>query len=382
MKTFIALLLALLCLNVNAQNLDSRLDYSPYGLGNSMLSFKMKLLSHHGDATQVTYFDLNFVDQLMQHFVQNQLHMTIVAFPVFGKENGLQTLTIRYKQQATIGTTRIPYLIFKYAFFENKEKHPIIKSCTISGTSMSVVNFYVKYWPTSINFDVSKDKVAYNYLLQDKATIRVNANGGWTITIENTTIHDLKEYYRELGQNQTQEIQLETAYSIKTQKTNDSIKRVAVREAQIRDSLIDVARAYGIGLGNLTTLSPTTDWLRYAIRNTEIRLNSGNNYNYESIDSLIKVINSKLVFDKRVLFTGHLTIEINEKGLIYKAICYSPTNNMPQALMDTLSNFFTFKKIAPFKFANKTYSSHKEYEMMFVPEAMQTIQFSENRPAF
>ncbi len=157
--------MALLCLNASAQYPgELRNDYSPYGLDYSMLSLKMRMLSHHGDATQITYFDLNFVEQLMQYFMRNEMGMTTVNSSKFIKHDGVETFTITYAQMATMGAASIPKLYLKYTFFTNKYGYPIIKSLNISGTSSKVVYFYAAYWPTTMNFDGRNHQVAYNYL--------------------------------------------------------------------------------------------------------------------------------------------------------------------------------------------------------------------------
>ena len=294
MKSLIVITTLFLCLirfNSYAQYPgENRNDYSPYGLDYSMLSLKMRLLSHHEDATQITYFDLNFVEQLMQDFLKKEMGMTTINSTKFIKHDGVETFTITYAQMATMGTNIIPKLYLKYTFFNNKDNHPIIKSLDISGTSNKVIYFYAAYWPTTMNFDGSRTKVAYNYLLQDKATIRFN--GAWSISVENTTIHDLNEYYRELNKNSTEHTNLETAYSKKQKAKKDSISGIAIRDSIYRDSLINVAQGYKIAYSQkIDALNPTTDWLKMAIALTENRLNSGDNYNTCNADSIMRLIN-------------------------------------------------------------------------------------------
>lgn len=370
------MLLACLCLSTNAQTFDPRLDYSPYGLGNSMLSLKMRLLSHHGDATQITYFDLNFVEQLMQDFMRNEMGMTTINSSKFVKHDGLETFTITYAQMATMGT-KVPHLCLTYTFFTNKYNDPIIKSLNISGTSNKVVYFYAAYWPTTMNFDGSKHQIAFNYLLQDKATIKVNSSGNWNISIENTTIHDLKEYYRELDQNINHQTSLETAYSLKTKRYSDSARRIETRDSTERDSLIKVAKAYKIPFGQQTNLSPTLDWLRTVIANTNNRLSTGNNYNYNSMDSLLNTFDKSVAFDKSSFLSGSLIFKIDESGQINSIDTYDVPVGTSQSVIDGLNKFFIGKKIQPFTFAGKNYSSYKKYKMSFMPHAMAEIHFGE-----
>jgi len=116
MKSLIVITTLFLCLirfNSYAQYPgENRNDYSPYGLDYSMLSLKMRLLSHHEDATQITYFDLNFVEQLMQDFLKKEMGMTTINSTKFIKHDGVETFTITYAQMATMGTNIIKIHVF------------------------------------------------------------------------------------------------------------------------------------------------------------------------------------------------------------------------------------------------------------------------------
>jgi hypothetical protein len=67
----------------------------------------------------------------------------------------------------------------------------IIKSCQIYGDYGLIIDFYVRFWPTTINLDaVKKERIAYTYYWQDKITLSLNPeNNTGRLSIFNTTIN-------------------------------------------------------------------------------------------------------------------------------------------------------------------------------------------------
>lgn len=377
MKPFLTLCMAMLCFSTYAQFDANRKDYSPYSIDIQKLAIQMRMLSQHEDATQITYFDLNFVDQLMQDFMRKEMNMAVVHFPKFSIENGNHVLTIKYTGQATMRTSKIQYLIFKYTYFDNKDKNPIIKSLVISGASNKVINFYVSYWPTTINFDGSHNKVAYNYLLQDKATIRLNpTNAQWSISIENTTIHTQDEYYKELDKNLTSNVKLENEYSIKQKEKNDFAIKEVENKVRLRDSLFRIANEYKIPYERTENQDDDISWLRYTIASTEKKLKSGDNYDQSNIDSLIDCFN-KNKNEINNPFEGFVIFKINYKGIITNVIPTDTKTAIPKDVLEKMSAYFIGQKTDSFQFNYKPYNSYKKFDILFMPNVMNTISFRE-----
>jgi len=190
------------CFNIGySQKIDStRVDYSPYGYGLERLSFGMKQLASHGEATQITYYDLNFVDRRIQDFMRDNLHMVIKQTPKFYKQNGVEFLIVKYFPEASIGITNPGFIQFKYLLFENHFKNAIIKSCKITGDFNMLINFYASYWPTNMHINPGpKDEVAYTYLMQDKISFALTPkNHQGEINISNTTLKTNSDYENSL----------------------------------------------------------------------------------------------------------------------------------------------------------------------------------------
>ena len=377
MKTFFTILLVYLFINVNAQSLlfKGRHDISPYGLDYESLLIQLGQNEFYPNITQITYFDLNFVEQRMQEFMRNKMGMEVAHFPSFSKDNGNTILTVRYVGQATMGTSEIQSLVFRYTLFDNKGKHTIIKSLHISGTANKVVYFYAAFWPTTMNFDGTKTKIAHNFLWQDKATI--SFNGSWSISIENTTIHSLDEYYAELTKNSTLHINLENDYAKKQAFTRDSTIKTIKKASAYHDSLINVAQGYGIPYSQKKDdANPPVDWLKMVIKDKEDRLNSGNNYNDSKIDSLIPLV-EKIQPDKHTYITGVLYFRIDTNGVINQVVIGQELSTVTTSLLNAINKAADGIKVEPYIVNGKSFPSYKRYAIQFIPTTMREFSFFE-----
>jgi len=373
-KPILLVLLAFLCLNARSQEAEpNRRDYSPYGLDENHLSFQMRQLAPHGDATQITYFDLNFADGLIQDFMSNRLNFAVTNVSKFIKVGINETFTVTYTQMATMGG-KPAHLYFKYLIFTNKQNHPIIKSLDISGYSLSVINFFVSYWPTVINFDPSKTKIAYSHLWQDKATIKCNqATGVWSISIENTTIHDLNEYYSELDKNIANGYKIQEEFKTKQQKIRDSLDNIANNERRMRDSLIIVAKAYNIPIYNS---SPDLSWLKSEVKHKELQLNSGDNYNQSKDDGVFKSLEN-ITPEPDKYITGNLIFRIDASGVIDSVVRDKGICTVTPNLLASIDKIIIGKHVVPYSINNHSYASYKRYNVKFIPQAMTKYEIAE-----
>jgi hypothetical protein len=181
---------------------ENRTDLSPYGKTYTTLNAEMKQLAPHELATQISYFDMNFVNVKMQQFMDEQMAMANVGGPVLNKKGMPESFSMKYIPKASIGATKIPSITIKYNLFTNSKGHPIIKSCEIYGDLSYIAYFYAKYWPTNMNFDSHGPAVVYCYLLQDKAGITLNRKTKQAvISINNTTIKSVADYDAKLNKN-------------------------------------------------------------------------------------------------------------------------------------------------------------------------------------
>jgi len=367
MKTLFTILMAFLFLNVYAQEIGSnRTDYSPYGIDYSQLSMQMRLLAHHEDATQITYFDLNFVEELMQDFMRKEMGMTIVNVSKFVKEGKYETFTVTYDQMATMGTTKIPHLYFKYTIFDNKNKNPIIKSLNISGTSYKVIYFYAAYWPTTMNFDGSKNKVAYTYLLQDKATIRLNmTNATWSVSVENEAIKGIDDYENKMSSKSISIPQTPSA----SNTTTISEDKESINDRLMKEAIIRVANDYNIKFDPKIS----SDSLRKVILKRKNFLMNGDYYN------IVNQVNFPMYdFLKKILsvksrgFTTDMIIRIDNTGKIYKTEFLPPIPSIYKTVMDKK---IIGLKLIPYNPAGEDAGSIKMYNIIKEDRAVHIMEY-------
>lgn len=347
--------MVMLCTYTYSQGTDkNRNDYSPYNVDYSMLSFQMRQIAMHGDATQITYFDLNFVDGLMQHFMKNNLNMVIDNVSKFKKEGYYQTFTVSYAQMATIGTGKIPHVYFKYTIFDNKEKHPIIKSCIISGNASKVIYFYASYWPTTMNFDGSHDKVAFNYLLQDKATIRLNpANATWNITVENTTIKSIADYEKIVASTNLELLPIKPA--IIEREAPESIE--STKNRAMRNAIVNVAHDYGMSFNE----SISNDSLRALIFKRKQLLMNGDRYdNVSDTSFLMYDFLHKLLPIKAKDFIADMIIRLDKNGKIYKVEFLS---EIPPVYKPVINKKLIGNPLKPYTNSPENSNSFKMYKI-------------------
>lgn len=143
--------------------------------------------------TQITYRPLNVVDvNNIQKFMRDIMNMHIVDYKPINKG---KTILIKYGQMASYGENK--NLFFKYDLFNDPRgsgtEDDIIKKLEIYGDVSFVMDFFVKFWHTTLNSD---SKEQYRFYLQDKATFIFDIKSGSPrITIVNTTIKNEQEYF-------------------------------------------------------------------------------------------------------------------------------------------------------------------------------------------
>lgn len=166
---------------------------SPYRQPEVILDANMRTLATHGYCTQITYFDLNFVNLKVQEFLYRHLGASTDETGDFKtlKNNDIQ-ITQKYNQRIVIDE-QSQTLTIRYTAFRHKNAF-VIKSAVITGTSKFVIDFFVKFWQTALTFnDIYNDKIATTYLLQDKATISFK-NDMWSIEVTNTSIKSMDDF--------------------------------------------------------------------------------------------------------------------------------------------------------------------------------------------
>lgn len=200
MKILITSILLLNSLLILSQD-DQRLDYSPFAQTQDEVLFDASVASpYHKYATPIAYYDYEFVETMVQSFFYSVLQMTVVGDAVDTKENNRDVITCKYQKKAIMG--KIQYVYTKNTVFINKAGNQITMAFQIYGYYGYVLDFYVHFWPTTINYEPSdKNTIAYNYMLMDKITLKLDlAKQTGTITIINNTFKTTDEYEDYLAQ--------------------------------------------------------------------------------------------------------------------------------------------------------------------------------------
>lgn len=195
MKYLILITFCIQFLNCFAQDYDERIDYSPYGLTYGYLNANMRSLAPHQQLTQFTFFDMNFVNIRLQNFLENELSLIMVGEPTEDIKKDKYCIIERYEKGIQINHSKPYYIKVIYNLYP-EGKNLIIKSCEISGYWNYIVDLYIKYWNTTLNFEAAKKgEIVVNYLMQDRISLSLNAqNETGKISIVNTTIKNIAEY--------------------------------------------------------------------------------------------------------------------------------------------------------------------------------------------
>jgi hypothetical protein len=184
------------CILINAQESEKkRTDISPYGAAYSNLSFSMSQIAPHGHLTQFTYFDINFVSQRFEDFLTNNDFLAQVGETEIEMSKPDKFIAKRFQKKAQYNSTKPRSILVKYNLFDNNGLL-MVKSCEISGYWDYVIELYVYYWTTNMNFEAAKKaEVAVSFLLQDRIALTLNAVKEYgSILITNTTIKSSDQF--------------------------------------------------------------------------------------------------------------------------------------------------------------------------------------------
>lgn len=113
--------------------------------------------------TQFTNMDVNFVNLRVQSFLSdNKFYQTEDASTYTQLKN-------TYMLKSGTSKNRINVI---YDIIPGSDNKMIISKCKINGFDEYVVDFFLKFWKTTIKYDfISKNKIAYYELMEDKITL-------------------------------------------------------------------------------------------------------------------------------------------------------------------------------------------------------------------
>lgn len=162
------------------------------------LRASVSVLAPHGQLTQITYFDLNFVNLKIEQFLSSNLYLVPSGSPEINMKGQIKTITTHYNSKITFNNAANRTFTVKYYLLTSDyTKGFIIKSCEIYGYFDWVAKFYLKYWTTTLNFENAKrGEVVVNYLWQDRVAFSGNGRQA-KIAVTNNTIKNHQIFLKE-----------------------------------------------------------------------------------------------------------------------------------------------------------------------------------------
>ena len=121
--------------------------------------------------TEFNGMRVSFVNPRVQGFLSEELEFSISGEPETSVAGDLATITETYVKKVGINGKADLNLKVKYTAIPQGDEF-IIQSCEISGYDRYVIEFFIKYWKTSLNFeDVKEKEVVMNYWNTDRAAL-------------------------------------------------------------------------------------------------------------------------------------------------------------------------------------------------------------------
>lgn len=159
--------------------------------------FYPDIIPHERGQIQFTYHDFNFVSVKVQNYLERNMALSMIDSEYNISNDGTGTIVQVFEESMIIGSNRKPKKINFIYTVENIGHDFVVKSCRINGDSEKVLIFFTSFWKTTLQLsDLKAKSTAYNFYIQDKASIYYN-NGSYYIDIKNTSIIDFKEFESE-----------------------------------------------------------------------------------------------------------------------------------------------------------------------------------------
>jgi hypothetical protein len=145
---------------------------------------EMQSEAYRGYTTEFNLMRLNFVNRKIQSFLSEVMDMSVTE-----NSSNLSTidssmvLTESYHSKKLNETKKG----LKFSFVvkaENQGHDFIIQSCRITGDRSSVLDFYLKYWKTTLDFEnTKKEELVINHWINDRISLTWNDKEAY-ITVE------------------------------------------------------------------------------------------------------------------------------------------------------------------------------------------------------
>jgi len=130
--------------------------------------------------TEFNNMDLNFVNNKVQKFLNLRLDMALTE----DSHQSVVTdscINISESYHSTKINEKSRKLTFTYSVkAEEGSSILIVHSCKITGDKSSVIDFYIKYWDTTLDFDnTKKEEFVVNHWINDRIALTWNLQGAF-----------------------------------------------------------------------------------------------------------------------------------------------------------------------------------------------------------
>lgn len=132
-----------------------------------------------GEPSQLTYYDTSFIQGLLPNFLRNNLGMTQIS-----TDMDVKTKTIRQTYQDSFSTGKLTFTITTDVIDSNVTNPEIVTSVKITGTPSRVLDFFVRYWDSTIDFESIKADVERKHF-QDIAKLYFNKGKPYILVVNN-----------------------------------------------------------------------------------------------------------------------------------------------------------------------------------------------------
>ena len=143
----------------------------------------LKAMAPHGYLTMFLGENINDATVPLQFFMEDNMRMTIGDRPAdykVTKKGMLSNIRIVFHDKISYGS---PSQIIMNVIIDDADGTSLIRSCSFTGDRKRLIDFFVNYWNTTLQFPEAKNLIAERYMPGEKAVL-MNNNGFLSINLQ------------------------------------------------------------------------------------------------------------------------------------------------------------------------------------------------------
>lgn len=178
-------------------------------------------ISEYDYLTQISYYDLNYVDGRLTKFLYEKMNMKNLAEKdIYNLNDGKGSIIKSFQEMASRGkqsTITLNYSVFVI------EGDFVIKDFKVTGDYTKVAMFYLLFWDTKIHLE--ENQSVTNNFIQDRIIFN-NDFKAPSITISNTTLNDTEKFISDFLKKKTTNIAQENNVISNSEEEKQEVKIV------------------------------------------------------------------------------------------------------------------------------------------------------------